>query len=66
MRRSEAVLIATLGTQPQVITLAPDNLPGAHEQASEVIVLHTTPDVETGLEMLRDEFVLTCGENPLV
>lgn len=53
------VLIATLGTHPQVVTLAADML--ADDQGvvvDEVLVIHTAPEGPVGeaLERLRDEF----------
>lgn len=51
-----STLIATLGTQPQVITLALDALLESREAISEVIVLHTTLANNERLDLLRKEF----------
>jgi len=57
---TETVLIATLGAEPQVVTLALDALLAAQEPISRVIVVHTAanrPPVEASLRGLRSEFV---------
>jgi hypothetical protein len=43
---SEKVLIATLGTEPQVVTLALDLLLAKSYSIAEVIILHTAGKVE--------------------
>lgn len=56
----EIVFIATLGAEPQVVTLALDALLTAREPISRVIVVHTAaskPPVNTSLQALRSEFV---------
>lgn len=56
---SDATLIATLGSEAQVVTLTLDVLLGKNEPISRVNVLHTTaPDgpIASALERLRVEF----------
>lgn len=54
---SKQVLIATLGSEPQVVTLALDLLERGGQVISEVIVLHTAGKaVQPALARLREEF----------
>ncbi|MEW6664386.1 MAG: CRISPR-associated ring nuclease [Thermodesulfobacteriota bacterium] len=54
---SQQVLIATLGTEPQVVTLALDLLEAKGHAVAEVIVLHTAGQaVRPALARLREEF----------
>jgi len=57
---SETILGATLGTEPQVVTLAVDALLADGIPLSRVIVVHTLPDrepIQSSLAQLRHEFV---------
>jgi CRISPR-associated Csx14 family protein len=57
---AESILVATLGTEPQVVTLALDALLGKEVQISRVVVVHTLPDTEpirSSLADLRQEFL---------
>jgi CRISPR-associated Csx14 family protein len=56
----QAVFVATLGSEPQVVPLALDALIAQGEKISRVIVVHTLADrepVQLSLERLRHEFV---------
>jgi CRISPR-associated protein Csx14 len=54
---TEQVLIATLGSEPQVVTLALDLLEQAGQVISEVIVLHTAGKaMRAAMARLREEF----------
>jgi hypothetical protein len=54
---SEQVLIATLGSEPQVVTLALDLLRAQGYPVAAVKVVHTMGEtVQAGLKMLADEF----------
>jgi CRISPR-associated protein Csx14 len=54
---TEQVLIATLGTEPQVVTLALDLLQAKGYLISEVIVVHTMGEiVQPALKRLAEEF----------
>ncbi len=54
---SRQVLIATLGSEPQVVTLGLDLLEKGGQVISEVIVLHTVGKVAmSALQRLREEF----------
>lgn len=55
-----AVLIATLGTEPQVVTLVLDALLAAQEKITRVIVVHTDeqdPMIHKALVALKQEFL---------
>jgi CRISPR-associated protein Csx14 len=55
----QQVLVATLGSEPQVVTLALDLLRGKGYPVSEVIVVHTVGEaVRPGLAALAQEFAL--------
>ena len=57
---SKAIFIATLGAEPQVVTLALDALLAASEPISRVLVVHTAADrspLNESLQALRTEFV---------
>ena len=61
-----ATLIATLGTEPQVVTAAVDLLSRQGERLCGVVVLHTTAPgtpIASAVEKLRDEFAI--GSPPL-
>ena len=65
---TQQVLIATLGTEPQVVTLVVDLLRAKGYPISEVIVVHTMGEaVRPALERLAQEFALpgTCGYRPV-
>jgi CRISPR-associated protein Csx14 len=52
-----ATMIATLGTEPQVVTIALDALLALNKQIGEVTVIYTgSPAVEESLQILKDEF----------
>src|SRR5918996_3970102 len=54
---SEQVLIATLGSEPQVVTLALDLLRAQGYSITAVRVIHTMGEsVQAGLQMLAEEF----------
>lgn len=56
-----AVLVATLGSEPQVVTLALDLLLQAAVPIERVVVAHTLPDEEpirSSLERLHEEFLV--------
>jgi CRISPR-associated protein Csx14 len=56
-----AILIATLGAEPQVVTLTLDSLLARGERIASVIVVHTAPDrepVRSSLRSLHHEFVV--------
>lgn len=58
---NEAVLVATLGSQPQVVTLVLDALLAQGANITRVIVVHTRADIEpiqTSLAALRKEFLV--------
>lgn len=60
--QTSGVLIATLGTKPQVVTTAVDLITRAGHQLQEVVVLHTLDAKDVlgpALEVLRQEFA-TC------
>ena len=55
-----SILVATLGTEPQVVTLALDKLLQSDEAVTRVIVVHTDdkdPTIRKALEDLRHEFL---------
>ncbi len=55
------ILVATLGAEPQVVTLALDLLLARKERIASVIVVHTTPDhepVRSSLQSLHREFMV--------
>ncbi len=57
---AEEILIATLGSEPQVVTLALDKLLSAGHRISRVVVIHTQSDQEpvlSALQILHEEFV---------
>lgn len=57
MNVSEQVLIATLGSEPHVVTLALDLLRAQGYPVSAVKVVHTMGEsVQAGLKMLAEEF----------
>jgi len=59
MRREHGILIATLGTKPQVVTTAADLLLSEGRPFSDVVVLHTGGEREplaSTLNHLREEF----------
>ncbi|MGE0826744.1 MAG: CRISPR-associated ring nuclease [Candidatus Binatia bacterium] len=57
---SQHVLIATLGSEPQVVTLVLDLLQGKGYPITTVIVIHTAGKaVQAGLKKLADEFTAT-------
>lgn len=61
---TQHVLIATLGSEPQVVTLALDLLQTKGISIAEVIVVHTVGEaVQPGLKQLAQEFALpgACG-----
>jgi len=56
-----AMLIATLGAEPQVVTLTLDSLLARGERITSVIVVHTTPDrepVRSSVRSLYREFMV--------
>ncbi len=62
MDRTECVMIATIGGQPQVVTFALDELLRHGQIIRQVIVVHLTPQTEdsrtaTALQRLEREFV---------
>ncbi|HIP87428.1 MAG TPA: hypothetical protein EYH27_03200 [Anaerolineales bacterium] len=55
----KAVLIAPIGTKPQLVTISLDLLRGRRERVWEVVVLHTTlerPETLAATTCLREEF----------
>lgn len=55
----EAVLIAPIGTKPQLVTIALDLLLGQRERIREVVVLHTSfeqPGILAAVTRLKEEF----------
>lgn len=57
MGSSEQVLVATLGTEPQVITIALDYLIQTSHPIRETIVIYTdSPNLSSGLTVLEKEF----------
>lgn len=46
MSRVDSTLLCTLGSQPQVVTLSLDLLPGQGRRVRELAVIHTAPDLE--------------------
>ena len=55
------ILIATLGAEPQVVTLTLDSLLARGERITSVVLVHTTPDnepVRSSLQSLYREFVV--------
>ncbi|MCS6859780.1 MAG: CRISPR-associated ring nuclease [Abditibacteriales bacterium] len=59
-RRNSAILIATLGSEPQVITLALDCLRARGHDIGEVVVVHTAPTQEP----IRTSFAKLKAELP--
>ena len=55
MTRS-STLIATLGLEPQVVTLVLDHLQAIGERVTDVVVLHTSPTSQLIEDVLRKEF----------
>lgn len=70
MDRTDCVMIATIGGQPQVVTFALDELLRQGQVIRRVIVLHLTPQIEdnrtaAALDRLEREFVGTFyGDHP--
>jgi CRISPR-associated protein Csx14 len=65
----QQVLVATLGSEPQVVTLALDLLQAKGYPISEVIVVHTAGEaVQPALAALEQEFALpgACGYRPMM
>ena len=57
---AETVFIATLGAEPQVVTLALDALLAESESISRVLVVHTAadrPPLSESLKVLQAELV---------
>ena len=55
----EAVLIAPIGTKPQLVTIALDLIQGRGEMVCEVVVLHTSlerPETLAAVSRLQEEF----------
>lgn len=58
LKKQKEVLIATLGTEPQVITIALDELLKKGYSVSKVVAIHTNnPKVLDALKILDDEFL---------
>lgn len=58
---NSTILIATLGAEPQVVTLMLDSLLARGDRIASVIVVHTVPDrepVHSSLRSLHREFVI--------
>ncbi|NLF79524.1 MAG: hypothetical protein GX573_27850 [Chloroflexi bacterium] len=57
---AETILVATLGAEPQVVTLALDYLLSQNTPVSRVVVVHTLPDrepIRSSLTTLNHEFL---------
>lgn len=53
------VLVATLGSEPQVVTLTIDTLMTQNETLDQIIIMHTSPSyepIQVALETLKNEF----------
>jgi CRISPR-associated protein Csx14 len=65
---TQQVLIATLGSEPQVVTLVLDLLRAKGDPITEVIVVHTVGEaVQAALKRLAEEFALpgACAYRPI-
>lgn len=64
--KSKATLIATLGTEPQVVTSAVDLLLKKSIVVSEVIIVHTSPEsasIQNAINRLQDDFSRSVNAN---
>lgn len=58
---TQSIFVATVGVEPQVVTLTLDALLLQEQNIARVVVVHTAPDLEpvrTSLQRLHDEFVV--------